>query len=95
MEGKELLCDTLEINIFFEERRFNYKIDSLKGELISVLRYKEHCYSGALHSSYRFYCCYFDLKNVRFLYYDDFFVKKTHQITRFHQSDNYIKYSML
>ncbi len=73
LEDKELLCDTLKINRFRDKRSIDYKIYSVKNDLISVVLYKENYYSGMLHSTYLFDCVNFDLKNHDFIYFDDFF----------------------
>ena len=73
LEDKELLCDTLKINRFRDKRTIDYKIYSVKNDLISVVLYKENYYSGMLHSTYLFDCVNFDLKKHDFVYFDDFF----------------------
>lgn len=73
LEDKEMICDTLRINRFKEQRIVDYKIYNLNEALISVLFYKENYYSGSLHPSYSFDCLNFDLSRSVFMSYEDFF----------------------
>ena len=73
LEDKEMICDTLRINRFKEQRIVDYKIYNLNETLISVLFYKENYYSGSLHPSYSFNCLNFDLNRSVFMNYEDFF----------------------
>lgn len=73
LEDKELLCDTLRINRFKEQRLVDYKVYNLNENLISVLMYKENYYSGTLHPTYTFDCLNFSLERSVFMCYEDFF----------------------
>lgn len=73
LENKELICDTLRINRFKEQRLVDYKIYNINERLISVLFYKENYYTGTLHPSYSFDCLNFDLERSVFMNYEDFF----------------------
>jgi hypothetical protein len=73
LEDKELICDTIRINRFKEQRLVDYKIYNINETLISVLFYKENYYSGTLHPTYSFDCLNFDLERSVFMNYEDFF----------------------
>jgi hypothetical protein len=79
LEDKEMICDTLRINRFKEQRIVDYKIYNLNESLISVLFYKENYYSGSLHPSYSFDCLNFDLDRSVFMNYEDFFNEGTEE----------------
>jgi len=79
LEDKELLCDTLRINRFKEQRLVDYKLYNLNETLISVLFYKENYYSGTLHPTYSFDCLNFDLERSVFMNYEDFFNEGTEE----------------
>ncbi|AXT58213.1 DUF3298 domain-containing protein [Aquimarina sp. AD1] len=74
LEDKVLFCDSLAIGRCMDKRIIDYKIYTVKQQLISVLLYKENYYSGMKHSTYMFECLNYDLENHGFLYYNDFFV---------------------
>jgi hypothetical protein len=73
LEDKEIICDTLSINRFKEQRLVDYKMYNLNETLVSVLFYKENYYSGTLHPTYSFDCLNFDLDRSVFMNYEDFF----------------------
>lgn len=73
LEDKEMICDTLRINRFKEQRLIDYKLYNLNEKLISVLFYKENYYSGTLHPTYSFDCLNFNLERSVFMNYEDFF----------------------
>ncbi len=73
LESKDLICDTIPINRFKEQRLVDYKLYNLNRTLISVLFYKENYYSGTLHPTYSFDCLNFDLERSVFMNYEDFF----------------------
>lgn len=79
LEDKELICDTIRINRFKEQRLVDYKIYNLNKTLISVLFYKENYYSGTLHPTYSFDCLNFDLERSVFMNYEDFFNEGTEE----------------
>ncbi len=79
LEDKEMICDTLSINRFREQRLVDYKMYNLNETLISVLFYKENYYSGTLHPSYSFDCLNFDLQRSVFMGYEDFFNEGSEQ----------------
>ncbi|WP_378182776.1 RsiV family protein [Aquimarina sp. SS2-1] len=74
LEDKVIFCDSLGIGRCMDKRIIDYKIYSVKSNLISVLLYKENYYSGMKHSTYMFECLNFDLGNHKFIYYNDFFI---------------------
>jgi Protein of unknown function (DUF3298) len=73
LANKNVICDTLPINRFKEQRLVDYKVYDLNETLISVLFYKENYYSGTLHPTYSFDCLNFDLERAVFMNYEDFF----------------------
>lgn len=73
LEDKELLCDTLSIHRFKEQRLTNYKVFNLNDQLLSVLLYQENYYAGTLHPTYRFHCLTYDLETSEFMGYEHFF----------------------
>ncbi len=79
LEDNEMLCDTLRINRFKEQRLVDYKIYNLNERIMSVLFYKENYYSGTLHPSYSFDCLNFDLERCVFMNYEDFFNQGTEE----------------
>ncbi len=74
IEGKELICDTLDTDRFREKRYIDYKIYNVNEQLVSILFYKENFYSGTLHPTYSFDCMNFDLERGVFMNYEDFFI---------------------
>ncbi|WP_028872184.1 RsiV family protein [Psychroserpens burtonensis] len=72
LESK-LLCDSIEVSKFREERFIDYKIYNVNDQLVSVLFYRENYYSGAMHPSYSFDGFNFDLNRGVFMTYEDFF----------------------
>ncbi|WP_152604824.1 DUF3298 domain-containing protein [Psychroserpens jangbogonensis] len=72
LENK-LLCDSIALSTFREERFIDYKIYNVNDQLVSVLFYKENFYSGAMHPSYSFDCFNFELNKGVFMTYEDFF----------------------
>ncbi|WP_299441368.1 RsiV family protein [uncultured Aquimarina sp.] len=74
LEDKVIFCDSLGIGRCMDKRVIDYKVYSVKSNLISVLLYKENYYSGMKHSTYMFECLNFDLDNHKFIYYNDFFI---------------------
>lgn len=79
LEDKEMICDTLRINRFKEQRLVDYKLFNLNETLISTLFYKENYYSGTLHPTYSFDCLNFDLERSVFMNYEDFFNEGTEE----------------
>ena len=75
LEDNEIICDTLSIPRFRDQRIINYKLKSAQNNLISILLYKENYYSGMLHSTYMFDCINYDSKNQEFIYFDNFFIE--------------------
>lgn len=75
LEDNEIICDTLSIPKFRDQRIINYKLASSKNNLISILLYKENYYSGMLHSTYMFDCINYDIKNQEFMHFDNFFIE--------------------
>jgi hypothetical protein len=75
LEDNEIICDTLSIPRFRDQRIINYKLKSAQNDLISILLYKENYYSGMLHSTYMFDCINYDTKNQEFIYFDNFFIE--------------------
>ncbi|WP_213522796.1 RsiV family protein [Nonlabens sp.] len=75
LEDYEIICDTLSIPRFRDQRIINYKLKSAHNDLISILLYKENYYSGMLHSTYMFDCLNYDSKNQEFIYFDTFFIE--------------------
>ena len=75
LEDYEIICDTLSIPRFRDQRIINYKLISAQNDLISILLYKENYYSGMLHSTYMFDCINYDTKNQEFIYFDNFFIE--------------------
>ena len=73
LEDKEMICDTLSINRYKEQRIVDYKMYNINRRHISVLFYKENYYSGTLHPTYSFDCLNFDLDRSVFMNYEDFF----------------------
>lgn len=74
LESK-LLCDSIALKKFREERFIDYKIYIVNDQLVSVLFYKENFYSGAMHPSYSFDGFNFDLNRGVFMTYEDFFIQ--------------------
>ncbi|QNJ99069.1 RsiV family protein [Constantimarinum furrinae] len=79
LEDKEMICDTVRINRFKEQRLIDYKLYALNEKLISILFYKENYYSGTLHPTYSFDCLNFDLNRSVFMNYEDFFNEGTEE----------------
>ncbi|WP_298317361.1 RsiV family protein [uncultured Aquimarina sp.] len=77
LEDKVIFCDSLGIGRCMDKRVIDYKVYSVKSNLISVLLYKENYYSGMKHSTYMFECLNFDLDNHKFIYYNDFFINNS------------------
>lgn len=77
LEDKVIFCDSLGIGRCMDKRVIDYKVYSVKSNLISVLLYKENYYSGMKHSTYMFECLNFDLNNHKFIYYNDFFINNS------------------
>ncbi|MDY8134943.1 DUF3298 domain-containing protein [Aquimarina sp. 2201CG5-10] len=73
LEDKELICDTLKSKEYRDKRSIDYKIYTIKNHFISVLFYTENHYSKTQQTSYTFDCLNFNLKNHRFISYNDFF----------------------
>jgi hypothetical protein len=74
LESK-LLCDSIALKKFREERYIDYKIYNVNDQLLSILFYKENFYSGAMHPSFSFDCFNFDLDRGVFMIYEDFFIQ--------------------
>ena len=74
LEDKVIFCDSLGVGRCMDKRVIDYKVYSVKSNLISVLLYKENYYSGMKHSTYMFECLNFDLNKHKFIYYNDFFI---------------------
>jgi len=77
LEDKVIFCDSLGIGRCMDKRVIDYKVYSVKSNLISVLLYKENYYSGMKYSTYMFECLNFDLNNHKFIYYNDFFINNS------------------
>ncbi|MHA7059857.1 RsiV family protein [Aquimarina sp. M1] len=74
LDDKVIFCDSTGVGRCMDKRIIDYKIYTVKNDLISVLLYKENYYSGMKHTTYMFECLNFDLDNHEFIYYDDFFI---------------------
>lgn len=73
LEDKAMFCDTIAADRLKEERKIDYKVYTTSDELLSVMFYKENYYVGAMHSTYMFDCFNYDLKENRFMEFEDFF----------------------
>ena len=79
LEDKELLCDTLKMELGREKRVINYKLHFTKDDLLSLVIYKENHYAGAIPPNNSFSALNFDLNTGKFLDYDDFFQRDSEQ----------------
>lgn len=77
LEGKVLFCDSLAIGRCMDTRIIDYKTYNVNSDFVSFLLYKENYYSGMKHSTYMFECLNYDLNKYTFIYYNDFFIKKS------------------